>query len=178
MVKNNTTACTKIYERTPYSFSPLETAGCPARRFRAWVLVFRFRPTLRLREAMSCLLTGNWRKRAGVEPKRHIENTFHRPAYSPEHCRRGPQTQHGPSAPICLPQMAMAISFQSDSQDDLAMFKGKTKFKIIVSFPARLDRVHTYSAVIRISGPSRRQRQNLGITGDVPFDRSTCRLKR
>ena len=76
-----------------------------------------------------------------------------------------------------FPQMAMAISFQSDSQDDLAMFKGKTKFKIIVSFPARLDRVHTYSAVIRISGPSRRQRENLGITGDVPFDRST-RFKR
>ena len=67
MVKNNTTACTKIYERTPYSFSPLETAGCPARQIRALVPLFRFRPTLRLREAMSCLLTGNWRKRAGVE---------------------------------------------------------------------------------------------------------------
>jgi hypothetical protein len=64
-----------------------------------------------------------------------------------------------------FPQMAMAISFQSDSQDDLAMFKGKTKFAIIVSFPAGLDRVHTYSAVIRISRLSRRQRENLRITG-------------
>jgi len=46
----------------------------------------------------------------------------------------------------------------------------------IVSFPARLDRVHTYSAVVRIAELSRRQRENLRITGDVPFDRSTCRL--
>jgi hypothetical protein len=43
------------------------------------------------------------------------------------------------------------IARRATGQDDLAMLKGKTKFKIIVSFPARLDRVHTYTAVIRIS---------------------------
>jgi hypothetical protein len=72
-----------------------------------------------------------------------------------------------PDATRNIPQTAMAISFQSDSQDDLAMFKGRTKFEIIVSFPARLDRVLTYSAAIRISRLSRRQRENLRTTGDV-----------
>src|SRR6266849_814138 len=48
------------------------------------------------------------------------------------------------------------IARRATGQDDLVMRKGKTKFKIIVSFPARLDRVHTYPAVIRISGLSRR----------------------
>src|SRR5882724_10410331 len=52
------------------------------------------------------------------------------------------------------------IARRATGQDDLAMLKGKTKFKIIVSFPARLDRVHTYTAVIRISGLSRRQRKD------------------
>ena len=49
------------------------------------------------------------------------------------------------------------IARRAAGQEDLAMLKGKTKFKIIVSFPARLDRVHAYPAVIRISGLSRRQ---------------------
>jgi len=52
------------------------------------------------------------------------------------------------------------IARRATGQDDLAMLKGKTKFKIIVSFPARLDRVHTCTAVIRISGLSRRQRKD------------------
>src|SRR6266853_433907 len=68
------------------------------------------------------------------------------------------------------------IARRATGQGDLAMLKGKTKSKIIVSIPARLDRVHTYPAVICILGLSRRQRENLRITGDVPFDRSTCRL--
>src|SRR5438445_7130383 len=52
------------------------------------------------------------------------------------------------------------IARRATGQDDLAMLKGKTKFKIIVSFPARLDRVHTYPAVIHISGLSRRPRKD------------------
>src|SRR6266436_2318250 len=58
------------------------------------------------------------------------------------------------------------IARRATGQDDLAMLKGKTKFKIIVPFPARLDRVHTYPAVIRISGLSRRQ-QNGRIRNSV-----------
>src|SRR5258705_11740851 len=58
------------------------------------------------------------------------------------------------------------IARRATGQDHLAMLRGKTKFKIIVSFPARLDRVHTYPAVIRISGLSRRQ-QNGRIRNSV-----------
>src|SRR6267154_4904789 len=58
------------------------------------------------------------------------------------------------------------IARRASGQDHLAMLKGKTKSKIIVSFPARLDRVHTYPAVIRISGLSRRQ-QNGRIRNNV-----------
>src|SRR5882724_3137193 len=38
------------------------------------------------------------------------------------------------------------IARRATGQDDLAVLKGKTKFKIIVSFPARLDRVHSCPA--------------------------------
>ena len=51
------------------------------------------------------------------------------------------------------------IARRATCQDHLATLKGKTKFKILVSFPARLDRVPTYPAVIHISGLSRRQRK-------------------
>src|SRR6266478_245176 len=64
------------------------------------------------------------------------------------------------------------IARRAAGQDHLAMLKGKTKFKIIVSFPARLDRVHTYPAVIRISGLSRRQ-QNGRIRNSV-YLKSSC----
>jgi len=53
------------------------------------------------------------------------------------------------------------ITRRITGQDDLAMLKGKTEFKIVASFPARLDRVLTYPVVIRISGLSRRQRRDL-----------------
>jgi hypothetical protein len=56
------------------------------------------------------------------------------------------------SASEAVPAAASVLSRRTTGQDDLAMLKGKTKLKIIMSFPARLDRVHTYPAVIRISG--------------------------
>src|ERR1700739_2111656 len=52
-----------------------------------------------------------------------------------------------------------SIARKAAGQDHLALHKRKTKFKIIVSFPARLDRVLTSPAVIRISGLSRRRQK-------------------
>src|SRR5713101_7938341 len=72
--------------------------------------------------------------------------------------------QTGVTDDIRMPTRTIAL--RAADQDHLAMLKGKTKFKIIVSFPARLDRVHTYPAVIRISGLSRRQ-QNGRIRNNV-----------
>lgn len=53
MMKNNITACTKIYKRTPYSSRCWGLPGAPQAEFRAWVLVFLFCPGLSVRKAMN-----------------------------------------------------------------------------------------------------------------------------